>query len=84
MTEALLRLFDIIVRERNQYRQELALYRRAFDAMVTSVDKTGCSAGKQWQYTQDGKADTFIEQILAYRNQSESVVKEAESVSLQA
>lgn len=67
MTDRLFRKYDEIVRERNLYRQELGLYREAFDALVRVVEPDDSATRKDWNVEKSHEAEEAVRNVLRYR-----------------
>lgn len=64
MTDRMLQKYDELLRERNRYRRELALYRDAFEVMIAF---TVGDEEMLWAYVNTREADQAIRSILKYR-----------------
>jgi len=78
MTARLLQKVSTLLEERAAVRRELALYRRAFDALIVlgPVTSAGIEAG--WDYRPSPDADQAIRILLSYRAQAAQAVQTGE------
>jgi hypothetical protein len=67
MNELLLQKVDGLLREHVAYRQELELYRRLFDALISAEPTADPAAPVLWAYRQSPEADRAVERVLRYR-----------------
>ncbi|MBN1963647.1 MAG: hypothetical protein JW910_03300 [Anaerolineae bacterium] len=68
MSDLLFRKYDEMVRERNLYRCELELYRKAFDAMVQVAGPDDAELRPRWDVQRSQEAERAVRDVLRYRS----------------
>ena len=68
MTDLLLQKVGELLQERNHVRRELALYRRAFDAMV-KLSSAAERPQTAWEYQHTPDADQAVQSVLQFRGE---------------